>query len=111
MADFIQKMFMTPQQRALFNAADSAPVQMQSGFLMTMNVWYKTTVYSANTDMGKIKATFAKQDECSAMKPQDFYSVEVINETNITNEQNGRFAKAMYKKLKHRYDQSKKHVR
>ena len=111
MADFIQKIFMNPQQRALFNAVDSAPVQMQTGFLMTMHVWYETTVYSANTNMGKIKATFGKQDKYSAMKPQDFYSVEVINENKITNQRDDRFAKAMYKKLKHRYEQGKQRVR
>ena len=109
MADFIQKIFMTQKQRALFQAVDAVPVQMQYGVLIELHARYDTTTFSAITNLGKVKVTFAKQYEYSAMKPQDFYSVEVEHKPSHT--QRGKFAKAMYKKLKCRYEQDKQRVR
>ena len=106
MADFIQKIFMTKKQRALFNAVDSGHIQMTTMYSGNAYGTYLTTTYSIQTKLGIVQASYTKQNE-QVMKPYNFYTTELVEQREYM----GLFAKAMYKKLKHRYEQGKQRVR
>lgn len=108
MSDVLTKMFMSPKQRTLFDAVNTGQVHTRTGYTLNMRGSFSTTTFSAQTDMGVICATFAKQNAYE-MKPNNYYTVSIINRNVIhgvsADEYSGMFARAMYNKLKKRYEQ------
>ena len=108
MSDMLTKMFMSPKQRTLFDAVNTGQVQTRTGYTLNMRGSFSTTTFSAQTDMGVICATFAKQNAYE-MKPNNYYTVSVISRDAVhgvsADEYSGMFARAMYNKLKQRYEQ------
>lgn len=104
MADFIQKIFMTKQQRAMFNATDSGRVQIQTGYTQDLSNSYSITSFFIPTNLGMIQATYSEQGGY-ALRPKNTYTVILRNESEnaIINKYDGIFAKALYNKLKQRY--------
>ena len=108
MSDVLIKMFMNPKQRALFDAVNTGQVQTRTGYTLNMRGSFSTTTFTTQTDMGVICATFAKQNAYE-MKPNDYYTVSIISRDAVygvsADEYSGLFARAMYNKLKKRYEQ------
>ena len=108
MSDMLTKMFMSPKQRTLFDAVNTGQVQTRTGYTLNMRGSFSTTTFSTQTDMGVICATFAKQNAYE-MKPNNYYTVSVISRDAVhgvsADEYSGMFARAMYNKLKKRYEQ------
>lgn len=104
MADFIQKIFMTKQQRAMFNATDSGRVQIQTGYTQDLLNTFSTTSFFIPTNLGMIQATYSEQGGY-ALRPKNTYTVILRDESEkvIINKYNGMFAKALYNKLEQRY--------
>ncbi len=110
MANFIYTFFMTKKQRQMFKMADSGKVAHRTGYVLQNGERFSTNIFSAHTDMGIIRATYAHQEDYE-MKPKNIYNVVMLTEVPghavQQTEYHGVFARTMYTKLKQRYEQGK----